>query len=115
MAEKPEIEIRPEIEYGFVMAERILEHQGYRPLRFAKLIRILKKENPEDKNTRDKALYWLYVFKDYFIIGFDYDEKGVRVYKVDDEILLRTAKEEYWRRPKSISETKLLDLIRDKE
>ena len=105
----------PNIEYGLVMAKRILEHQGCGPLRFAELIRILKKENSEDKNTRDKALYWLYVFKEYSIISFDYDKKGVRVYRVDDEGLLRTAKEEYWRRPKPISETKLLDLIRDKE
>ena len=84
-----------DVKFGFIMAKRILEQEGCGPLRFAKVVRILKKENPEDGRVRDKVLYWLDVFESSSVINSSYNEEGIKVYTVVDEESLRRLEEEY--------------------
>jgi len=84
-----------EIKHGLAMAKGILEQKGCGPLPFAKVVGILKKENPEDGRVRDKVLYWLDVFREYSIISSSRDEKGRNIYWVSDEKLLRELEGKY--------------------
>lgn len=84
-----------EIKHGFIIAKGILEQKGCGPLPFAKVVRILKKENPEDRRARDKVLYWLDVFESSSIINSSYNEEGIKVYTVVDEESLRRLEEKY--------------------
>ena len=99
---------KPDVRFGIIVAKRILEREGCGPLRFAELMRILINENPGDRDTRNKVLYWLGVLEDYSIISSDRNEKGIRVYRVSDEKLLRALEEEY---QKDTTDTVLVGLV----